>query len=199
MQEKSHRQIFDSEFIALLDSSSSSSRALFAFIKTNLRRFRLNGIYSVYDVLNEAYLRGVLAINSGQSITKPTPWIKTTCYNIIREISRKQDKYYPLLDADQVSEDDNQFSVIIKTLSDQTRIETPEAFDEVVLEALLPSLLRLEPKELRILQLRVMEDLSWEEVRQRLMIDGETISISSLRQQGYRALKHLRKLIVRLE
>lgn len=189
-QEQPDKQIFDFIFISLLGSSNPSSKYLLKFIHFRLHSFQLDSIYSPFDVLNEAYLRGVQLINSGKKIIHYEGWIRGTCYNIIREMSRSQRKTrYESLDSHQAHQE-----IAINLLSED-ELEALEDLEKYK-ETLSTSLSLLQPQEREILLLRLIEELSWEEIHDILMNKGNNISTTSLRQKGRRALERLRKLYI---
>lgn len=49
---------FCKEFLRVTDSETPSGRALFAFIRTQLKCFHLADYYSEHYILNEVYIRG---------------------------------------------------------------------------------------------------------------------------------------------
>ncbi|MGD1702330.1 hypothetical protein [Dapis sp. BLCC M229] len=61
------------------------------YIKRSLKQFHLEQV-DFYDVVSEVYLRGTNKINFGENIKNPGAWIRVTSYNVIREMSRQQQK-----------------------------------------------------------------------------------------------------------
>lgn len=182
------QQMFDLEFEALLNSSSHSGRSLISWLEMQLRFFNLNSIYSVNDILSEAYIRGTRFINTGQKIVKPLAWIKYTCLNIIREISRSQQKIKIFEPATESGLE------LLSTLTNENSFYL-EAENEMELNVLLQSFEELSLREQTILILRVVDNLSWEQVGEHLTVIEEKFqSTTTLRKQGQRALSRLRKI-----
>ncbi|NJO65247.1 MAG: hypothetical protein HC836_46240 [Richelia sp. RM2_1_2] len=90
------RQTFDAEFQTLLFPGSSSAHSTLTFVLHSLTQFNLSQSYSVTEILIEAYLRGVKKIETGEYIENPLAWIRSTSYNIIRELSKERKKLYQL-------------------------------------------------------------------------------------------------------
>jgi DNA-directed RNA polymerase specialized sigma24 family protein len=177
--ERINKQGFDIEFTGLMGASQQST--LMAFTRRLLIQFHLDQLYSENDVLNEVYLRGVKQIESGTEIKLPSAWIKRTAFNVIRELSRTQ-KRYESAELDQLP-----------------ALEQPSALtldfpDESDVRQLLASFKTLSKSDQEILQLRLINNLSWQEVSQRLEARTGTLQdIQSLRKRGERALRRLRK------
>ncbi|NEQ86413.1 MAG: hypothetical protein F6K26_42020, partial [Moorea sp. SIO2I5] len=76
---------------SLETKEAKSYAALFNGIKSKIRQFNLPD-YQIYDVINETYVRGIKLLESGQEIKNPRAWIRGTSFNVIREMSRKQNK-----------------------------------------------------------------------------------------------------------
>ena len=184
MNEESRKK-FDLAVQALLDSDSPDTHSLYVFIKITLGQFRLSKAYEVKDIIIEAYTRGIKKLQSGEAINIPLAWIRRTAYNVIRELRREADKIgYLDLDCVPVQNEINPLSKI-EFNGDLKAMKI--AFNKLTLE------------EQNILRLRVIDQLSWQEVGKCLVIVKEPVqSEGNLRQRGYRTLKKLRKIYDRL-
>ncbi|NET04631.1 MAG: sigma-70 family RNA polymerase sigma factor [Merismopedia sp. SIO2A8] len=177
------REIFYLDVQSLLDPENSTGRSLLIFVRTILIKFHLDQSYNLADVINEAYCRGVRLIESGQSIKNTSAWLKATAYNIIRELSREQRRLQPL------ESDLAEFKIVLAT----TTTVCEDVIDECLI-AVEMAFEKLSIQDQRILRLRVVEDLSWREVGERLQANGERPKKeAALRKRGERALKNLRK------
>jgi DNA-directed RNA polymerase specialized sigma24 family protein len=139
------------------------------------------------EIFIEAYLRGVEYTSStGEIIHLPKAWMRRTAFNIIREYSRNQRRYR------QVAFDE----------TIENRIASPPDHREALLEvgspdeeiqAVLDSMAALDPEDCRLIYLRTIEGLSWQQVREELRKLGHPpISRAALRKRGQRALERLR-------
>ena len=184
MNEESRKK-FDLAVQALLDSDSPDTHSLYVFIKITLGQFRLSKAYEVKDIIIEAYTRGIKKLQSGEAINIPLAWIRRTAYNVIRELRREADKIgYLDLACVPVQNEINPLSKI-EFNGDLKAMKI--AFNKLTLE------------EQNILRLRVIDQLSWQEVGKCLVIVKEPVqSEGNLRQRGYRTLKKLRKIYDRL-
>ena len=153
-----------------------SSIVLDRFIRRSLKQFHLEQV-DFYDVVPEVYIRGTKLIASGVDIKNPGAWIRRTAYNVIREMSRKQQK-------------EQANSELIEL---QVAPENCEETNEIELNILKQSLQDLSEKDRQILELRFFQNLSWKQVVTYLAATGEILTEANARQRGKRALSRLKK------
>ncbi len=170
---------FRIEFLRVTDPDTKQGAILYAAVSRVLKSYRLSGLYSIIDVLNEAYERGVQA-NQKKEIENVAGWIRRTGRNIASEWSRLEDR----------------------TVSADERLANWPAVDPLDGNDLSQELKRvrlatrkLEPRDQRILQLKIVERLPWSEVQQILRDEGfGDCTIVGLRKRKERALTRLRLL-----
>ena len=179
------RERFDEEFPALVMSNNPDAYSVFTFVQQRLRQFRLWN-HEPDEILNEVYLRGCKLIESGEEIKKPLAWIRVTALNVIRERSRERDK---------MNNYTHQVDLIVASSLTTFEVEDYPT-DNPNYIALKRALSNMSAKDLDILQLRHgQENLSWKEIGKRLENGAHcSTNPATLRQQGFRALKRLRKL-----
>ncbi|WP_424101950.1 RNA polymerase sigma factor [Moorena producens] len=183
------RKKFESTVKNLFNQTSLETKearyyaALFNGIKKKLRQFNFPDD-QIYEVINETYLRGIKLLESGQEIENSRAWIRATSLNVIREMSRKQKK--------QQSWDSNLIQHQI-ALEDSHSLSSANSEDEN-LKLLELALQKLEPKDKKLIVLRHIEGLSWQQVVSHLASNGEFVTEASARQRGNRALKRLRNI-----
>lgn len=171
------KQLLD-EAKGLLCSSSSSGRLLYAFVRRNLCVFHLNGDFCEAAILNEALIRAVTATRKGIIIQELPAWLRGAAYNIIREKSRDRKKLVPL-----ESETDRLEQIVFE----------PEDIEED-LRFIAVAFGMLEARDQRLLTLKLVDGLSWQEIHEILSAEGQhNCSIPALRKQKERALIRLRK------
>ncbi len=186
-QKQGGRKSFDSTIKGLAKANSGKNAKeqtkeqtdivlLAHFIRRELKRFRLENV-DLYDVIHEVYLRGENKITSGEDIVNAGAWIRVASYNVIREMSRKQQK-----------EQANSDFIELHVTPDNS-----EETNEVELILLKQSLQSLNKKDRQILELRFFKNLSWKQVVAYLASEGETLTEATARQRGKRALQHLKK------
>ena len=170
---------FNTEIQDLYHPDSSSGRLICAFVQRELRNFHLHDLYGIAYILNEAYLRGRQKIQDGITIENPKAWIRSTSYNVIRELSRQEKKTVPL--------------ELHPEIESAPLIQDSDL--EIELSKLRLAFQMLSPKEQQILNLKIVEGLSYEEIATKLRIQGHgDYSIPSLRKLKERSLKRLRTL-----
>jgi RNA polymerase sigma factor (sigma-70 family) len=168
---------WDSLFKTLLEADNPESNTFFAFIKRSLRQFNLDSYYDPSDIISEAYIRGVRSISSGRVITNPLAWIRMVSHNIIRELSRNQ----------------NRQKADIAQLQDSVIFEPSNIEDDLELVQL--AFKHLSPEDREIITLRTIEGLSWSEISKRLTSEEkQSLQEAVLRQRGARAMKRLRQI-----
>lgn len=178
---ETQRSDFDAEFRELLDSGSSEGQAVFSFIRMRLKQFHLESAYSEACILGEVYLRAVRQIETGAEIRSPKAWVRSTAYNYIRELSRTRRR--------SVSLDENHLA---EETHDLDRLELEEQLN-VERIAIQSAFQQLNPGDRRLLQLKVIEGLSWRDIQG----CGEYADCSetTLRKRKQRALEKLKQLI----
>ena len=162
--------------------------ALVKGIKSKLRQFNLPHV-QVNDVIHETYLRGIKVLESGQEIKNPRAWIRKTSFYVISEMSRKQKK--------QQSWDSN--LIEHQLAPEDSHSLCSENSEDEDLRLLELALKKLDPKDYKLIVLRHIEELSWQQVVSHLASNGEVVTEASARQRGNRALKRLRKIFFELK
>jgi DNA-directed RNA polymerase specialized sigma24 family protein len=164
---------FRMEFLRVVDPNTPSGRGLFAFLRNQLRCFHLTDYYSEDYVLNEVYIRGQVKAGEIRSLC---PWVKGTARLVIRELARKDAKLVNL---------DEEY------LYEQSQEE--EDWQEHFF-ALRQALLKLNTRDARLLNLKIVENLSWAEIRDLMRVEkyGDA-SEATWRKRKERALLRLRK------
>jgi DNA-directed RNA polymerase specialized sigma24 family protein len=179
----------DTAIKEILGKGNPHSYSTITTIKRFLLQFHLASRFEAYDILNEAYIRGREYIRSGGVISNPHSWLKGTCFNIIREISRKQNKEQ-LLAPEFV-----EFVPALRAIEDYLVAERDMNSNLRILFKSLETLKKSDPGGFKLVYLQGIEGLSWKEIRDRLIQEGEKAqSELVLRQKGCRAKKNLRKI-----
>ena len=170
-----------------MDEVLSSQRAsrphkLFFLIERWLRQFHLDSQIDSSEILVEAYMRTRSKILKGVNIERFPAWFNRVSFKIIQEYSKRK-KYRDLLKQRLIRSGQH----FTEDIAHQNDPEHPN------IEALLKSLEELKEEELEILNLRIVQGLSWKDVRSYWCnTKGKDISESALRKKGERALSHLR-------
>ncbi|HEY9659268.1 MAG TPA: hypothetical protein V6C65_12500, partial [Allocoleopsis sp.] len=156
---------------------NSLGRSLYAFVRRELRKFKLAGDYTEAYILNGAYIRGIEHIAKGRLIWCPRAWIRKTAYNIIRESMRQQRVFAPFEE---------------ERYADQLPDVDPETLKEKLV-MLRMAFQTLDPATQCLLSLRV-QGHSWTKVRERFCQEGYgDHAEATLRKRYERAIIKLRK------
>lgn len=175
-----NRQKFDAAVQALFDDTDPDSLSFCASVTRMLRQLRLSGTYDAKEVISEAYTRGVKKITSGDRIDVPLAWLRGTCLRVTRELKYKQQRSdNPKFDPEDCMTENLVFSNLML---------------QEDLWALQLALQQLSLEEYRLLDARIFQCLSWEEVGE-LVLNPNNLPLSpgTARQRGSRALKKLRQ------
>jgi len=180
-------QEFVKEFLILYEPLSPSGVSIGAFIRRTLNQFQITD-QNEFDVLVEVYLRAYkFLMPGGTQIVHPTAWTKRTAYHVIRELNRRPNNSKEFVLDEQILDKN---AVALTNQADSLKT------DITVLKHALASLTL---EEQRLLILKIVHELRWNEIRKILLQDGKVIpgntpekQEASLRKMKERALKHLR-------
>ncbi|MGD1698978.1 sigma-70 family RNA polymerase sigma factor [Dapis sp. BLCC M229] len=165
------------------------SRNFLPSIDYKLMQFGLNFDYDEMDVVLNARDIAIKKIESGEKVEYYKSWFRSICFNVIKNFS-KSTKSRKLLVYKLKS---------LSCLSDSREDLIPEYTTEPNLKLLGKGWKGLNEKEKAILWLREIEEHSWSEVAEKLVIkglevDGDRKKLEDrVRQKGNRALKKLQK------
>lgn len=188
------RERFDREFRALLDSDNPDTQSMWTYIARLLKQFGLDkyGV-TIDEILSEVYSRGIRRIvELEEEIENPMGWIRLTALNVVRELCRSQKR---LISIDSCSWIEPEL-----TSTETSDILIAGEGIEDNIQILSTALQRLSAKDQEILWWRIIGELSWCEIGERLRGSGVKVqSEAALRQRGCRALARLRKLFHELK
>ncbi|MGB3137842.1 MAG: hypothetical protein WBG38_05855 [Nodosilinea sp.] len=182
-------QQFNRDVQFLLKPNNPHARSLLAFIKRTIYQFGLQVYVTEIDIFVEAYLRGVRYTQQSQEqIRQPKAWMRRTAYNIIRECKRDRLRYSAAA-----------FDELMEQGSTEAEGTAPSGVaDDVIIGAMntvMQALEALSPGDRSIIQWKVVDGLTWTEVQERLIAEGEDrVSQAALRKRGQRALERLRQI-----
>lgn len=174
---------FQACFLELIKPSHPEGITIYAFISRILSQFHLTSLYDPAYVLHETYLRAFDYIcgNKNGRIHSPTPWIKATAVNVVRELSRRERKTDSTEDVKGWEQLEAQPSATDFNVSHEITL-------------IMLAFQRLPVEDQRILRLVLMEDRPYREIQQMYGSEGDDISEATLRKKKERALKRLRDI-----
>lgn len=172
---------YNSEIQNLLAPGSPTFTSLHLSFSRWLRQYKLSALYSPSYVINEAYLRGQSAVNKGIRIHNYVAWIRRTGFNVIRELYRIQLKF--------VSPD----TEFVQPNNDEVIEEFNSDFDiDRELMRVKLAFQMLTPEDQEILNMKIVDGFSWEDIRREFNLRGLNLKTSTLRKRKERALIRLR-------
>lgn len=159
-----------------------------------LWQFRLVGNIGVDEVVSEAYIRAIAYLHRGNVIKNPQAWLKSTSYNIIREISREKNR--------QIASDpqSNLFENMVSPCDSE---QGGGKFFELLTEGFLEDVLRdfedsTDPELVQLIRMRRIENLSWQEIREQLIqFKGTAPKETTLRKRFSRVFDKLKEFCER--
>ena len=187
---------------SILDPRDSRAFSFKAYVKNRIRQYNLTSYLDANEVINEAYQRAISTIESGKDVQQWQAWLKTTCFNIVRERSRDR-KRHPSIDPQ---------SVVIANLQFNQMGHIPERGEEaarvraakkrvICLRRALEEYAKLDPDLSLLLQMKLVDQWSWQRIREHLVQQSsdEVPSLSALRKRASRAKTKIRSLYHRIE
>lgn len=166
-----------------LDSKDVETHNLLPYICHLVKSFNLGEICE-FDVLIETYTIAIRETRKGYVIKNRPAWFKSTAFHIINNLSREMKK------KDLVKN---------KLKHDQSESDHVEFCDETSdkIRCLIRAFKNLREEDQQLLNLRVVEGLTWLDIAERLIAEGKENIISvealaRLRKRHQRALKRLR-------
>lgn len=151
------------------------------FIEARLWQFNLVSRYQASDVLRDTYLIARKKIINGEDIKNLESWLRSIAFNVIRNFRKKETRI------------ENQILKLIENglccdeASSESNIEN-EYIDPVKQKALAKIWETLSEDDQNILNLRILQNLSWKEIG-----PIYEISAATARKRGQRALDRLRE------
>ncbi|MGF1516581.1 MAG: RNA polymerase sigma factor [Nodosilinea sp.] len=186
-QHPAETQQFNRDVQFLLKPNNPHARSLLAFIKRTIRQFELQGYITEIDIFVEAYLRGVRYTQQRQEqIHQPKAWMRRTAYNIIRECKRDRLQYSALAFDELMEQGQGADAIALSAVNDAAITDA--------INSVLQAFEALSVGDRNLIQWKVIDGLSWQEVQTRLVAEGEDRSSqATLRKRGQRALERLRR------
>lgn len=185
----------------ILSPTASRAYSFKAFVKNRIRQFNLTDHLEPNEVINEAYKRAIAAVEAGKEIQNWQAWLKSTCFNIIREHSRAGKKC-STVDPQSIVLANLQACNAISVSSPEGE-ETTQIVEEQIniLNQALHALAEEDQHAILLLKLRLLDGHSWEYIREYLLANTneELPSQAALRQRAARAKRRLRRLYHRIE
>lgn len=178
--------ILDCAIDEIVGKNNPYAYSVLITIERSLQQFHLSSRVEAYEILNEAYLRGIEFIGSGGIIKNPHAWLKGTSLNIVREKCRQL----------RAQPTDPQIIEFLKEVKEESLVsQLALESDLETLWKAIEILAKEDPQGIILLYLRTIEGLSWQEIRFRLLQKNKNVPKEvTLRQRLSRAKKRLRRI-----
>jgi DNA-directed RNA polymerase specialized sigma24 family protein len=182
---QSRLKSLDTDFCEAFRPNAPARLWLTSTIARNIKASRLTGL-DAWDIIIEAYLRAIKFVKRGGLIWNLVSWLKTASTYIISEHRRKS-----LPDVISLGDMDCYW------LEDP--INNPAFFDVgEIINRLKIAISQLKPLERKLIRWRVYENLSWQEIQERISQGNESPPHqTALRKQKQRAIDKLHRLMSR--
>jgi DNA-directed RNA polymerase specialized sigma24 family protein len=172
----------------IVEPNSSHAYSTIAIVERHIQRYGLS--CEACDLLSEAYLRGLKAIEQGKWVQNWRAWIKGTVHNIARERFRKQGKEFPT---------DPQSTCLEQRSEPETTCDIAYDRNLAIFKQALEKLRIDDPMVAELMDWRILEELSWAEIHQRRIDQHKKpMNVEALRKQLSRAKPKLRRLFHQL-
>jgi DNA-directed RNA polymerase specialized sigma24 family protein len=166
-----------------------SSNTVFIACTAALKRFGLQNKYDAAFVVNEAYLRARKTLDAEKEISNYTAWLRSTNFNIVRELSKAEKKNRNRSSGLEVD------SIPVNEANTWTEHE----LESVEQQHMRKAFATLSPLEQAILQLKIVKQLKWADIQPALIAAGfESSTPNLLSQKKRRALKKLKEAYQRI-
>ena len=170
----------------ILDKNNPHAYSTIAEVGHHLWRFGLFSYIEPVEILTEAYLRALKAIDQGIQIQNYRGWIRGTAFNIVRERFRQAGNEFST---------DPQAGCFDRLSEPEHDRDVQHDRNFAILREAFEKLRATEPDVAELVDWRIIGNLSWADIDQRLRErDGESPSVEALRQRATRAKRKLRLL-----
>jgi predicted RNA polymerase sigma factor len=181
--------LLDIALLEILGHGNSYAYSTIATVQRHLNAFHLTHKFHPHEILKEAYLRGKKLQRTGTTIHTPHAWLKITSFNIIREKSRQERAHHVMVFNDHITPSRS-------LLSDDPLDQIARQDDVDLLYQALKEFEQEDPQTAQLLIWRAIDQLSWEQVSDRLRsLGAEVPQNAALRQRVSRAKKRIRQIM----
>jgi RNA polymerase sigma factor (sigma-70 family) len=167
------------ELVGLVDDWTG----LYKSINIRLCQFNLISRYTPEDIIIEVISRWHKTFEKRKQVPSVAGWMRVTALNCIRELKRQEQKadlYDPSVLATKISNNEN--SIVLEDVEDNRY------------QCVRTAMSQLSEDKRELLELRFIQELSWDEVAAYYAGQGKKFKVTALRKRGQRALEDLRKV-----
>lgn len=167
-------------------------------VQARLRQFNMTNNYSPDDIIIETISRWDRKTKKGEQVPNLEAWMKLTAFNCIRELYRQDNRVTAsmrvnLHDPSTFETNPSLLQAVIAASETSTEDEGEDRWQQV-----REVMSKLPEDKRELLELRIIEELSWNEVASRYTAQGKDIKVATLRKRGERALEELREALLEM-
>ena len=170
--------------------------SLYKNVQNRLRQFNMAKNYKSDEIIMEVLTRYDKKVKKKEEIPNVEAWMKLTALNCIRELNRQE---YPVTAFKKIPHDPLDFETdpkLVKSMmsngEDITDLESENMSQVRKAMSKLPSYKR------ELLELRIVRDLSWNEIANHYISKGKNVKVATLRKRKERALEELRGVFLEM-
>lgn len=167
-------------------------------VQVRLRQFNMTKNYSPDDIIIETISRWDRKTKKGEQIPNVEGWMKLTAFNCIREFHRQDHRVTAsmsvnLYDPSTFETNPSLLQAVIAKSETSIEDEGEDRWQQV-----REVMSKLSEDKRELLELRVIEELSWNEVASHYAAQGKNVKVAALRKRGERALEELREALLEM-
>lgn len=171
---------------------------LYKHVQARLRQFNMINNYSPDDIIIDTISRWNKKTKKGEQVPNVEAWMKLTALNCIRELYRQDHRVtvsmrVNLHDPSTFETNPSLLQAVIAASETNIEDEGEDRWQQV-----REVMSKLPEDKRELLELRVVEELSWNEVGSRYAAQGKNVKVATLRKRGERALEELREALLEM-
>lgn len=185
------REIINQFFTeAFSKKRKNQGKTLVKFVSRTIFKFGLSSDIAVEEVIGEAYERALKSTDKGILIKNIAGWARTTCLNVIREYKRERNRENLLFHEKKFEINDE-----LNSRCYAEHIHQKAEWSQTLTRAWR----QLSRQEQEILDLRIVEGMSWRQVAETIRTrTGKAVKTDAVRKQGQRAKDKLKAIYLSL-
>lgn len=174
---------------------------LYKYVQCRLWQFKMISNYSPDNIIIETIWRWDRKTKKGESIPNIEAWMKSTAFNCIRELNRQDksataSKRVNLCDPSTFETNPFLLKAVTAASVDNIKHIDNEDIDNDKWRRTREAMSKLPKDKRELLELRIIQNLSWDEVSSHYATEGKNIKVATLRKRGERALEELRQAVL---
>ncbi|TBR56655.1 hypothetical protein B4U84_28870 [Westiellopsis prolifica IICB1] len=197
-------QAFTFKYMALLQRTypelavAVNWNGLYKNVQARLRQFNMTNNYSPDVIIIETISRWDRNTKKGKQVPNVEAWMKLTALNCIRELHRQDHSATAswkvnLCDPSTFETNPSLLKAVIAKSESSIEDEGEDRWQQV-----REAMSKLPEDKRELLELRIVQELSWNEVAGYYASQGKDVKVATLRKRGERALEELREALLEM-